>query len=340
MKTMKRFASRLCAVLLVLTVGVTALVPAAFAAKAQLPSLPSDQCVVDDANVLSDSTTTTIENLNAQLTEQCSGAQIGVLTVEYTGSVSTEDYAVQAANAWGLGSSSNNNGVLILLVMQSQQYADGDYYLATGDGFRNTTLEKQASAIAQTMEDSFAAGDYDAAVTTCAKNVASTIADIYGVTLSGMTGSTGTVGNGNTGSYKDSYYDAPAASYRSPFVTLLSVLVILFALKVIFSGIRYGMGGGFGPFFGFGLGYGLGSRRRRRPPYDDWGPGGPRGPRGPRPPRPPRGGGPRPPRGGGGFGGGSFGGGMGGGRSGGSFGGGSFHAGGGSFHGGGGGRGR
>ncbi len=90
MKTMKRFASRLCAVLLVLTVGVTALVPAAFAAKAQLPSLPSDQCVVDDANVLSDSTTTTIENLNAQLTEQCSGAQIGVLTVEYTGSVSTE----------------------------------------------------------------------------------------------------------------------------------------------------------------------------------------------------------------------------------------------------------
>ena len=286
MKTMKRFASRLCAVLLVLTVGVTALVPAAFAAKAQLPSLPSDQCVVDDANVLSDSTTTTIENLNAQLTEQCSGAQIGVLTVEYTGSVSTEDYAVQAANAWGLGSSSNNNGVLILLVMQSQQYADGDYYLATGDGFRNTTLEKQASAIAQTMEDSFAAGDYDAAVTTCAQNVASTIADIYGVTLSGTTGSTGTVGNGNTGSYNDSYYDAPAASYQSPFVTLLSVLVILFALKVIFSGIRHGMGGGgFGPFFGFGLGYGLGSRRRRRPPYDDWGPGGPRGPRGPRPPR-------------------------------------------------------
>ena len=227
MKTMKRFASRLCAVLLVLTVGVTALVPAAFAAKAQLPSLPSDQCVVDDANVLSDSTTTTIENLNAQLTEQCSGAQIGVLTVEYTGSVSTEDYAVQAANAWGLGSSSNNNGVLILLVMQSQQYADGDYYLATGDGFRNTTLEKQASAIAQTMEDSFAAGDYDAAVTTCVQNVASTIADIYGVTLSGTTGSTGTVGNGNTGSYKDPYYDAPAASYQSPFVTLLSVLVIL-----------------------------------------------------------------------------------------------------------------
>ena len=302
MKTMKRFAARICALFVVLTVSLTALVPAAFAAtKAQLPDLPSSQCVVDDANILSSSTKTAIENLNAQLTQQCEGAQIGVLTVDYTGSLSTEDYAVQAANTWGLGSSSKNNGVLILLVMQSQQYADGDYYLATGDGFRNTTLEKQASAIAQTMEDSFAAGDYDAAVTTCANNVASTIADLYGVTLSGTTG---TVSNGNTDGYNNGndYYEAPAASYQSPFLTLLAVVIVVFALTSIFGGIRRGFGGGgFGPFFGFGLGYGLGSRRRRRPPYDDWGPGGPRGPRGP---RPPRGGGPRPPRGGGGFGGG------------------------------------
>ena len=47
------------------------------------------------------------------------------------------------------------------------RYADGDYYLTYGDGFRNTTLAKQSSAIAQTMEDQFAAKDYDGAVTTC-----------------------------------------------------------------------------------------------------------------------------------------------------------------------------
>ena len=105
MKTMKRFAARICALFVVLTVSLTALVPAAFAAiKAQLPDLPSSQCVVDDANILSSSTKTAIENLNAQLTQQCEGAQIGVLTVDYTGSLSTEDYAVQAANTWGLGS--------------------------------------------------------------------------------------------------------------------------------------------------------------------------------------------------------------------------------------------
>ena len=143
------------------------------------------------------------------------------------------------------------------------------------------------------MEDSFAAGDYDAAVTTCANNVASTIADLYGVTLSGTTG---TVNNGNTDGYNNGndYYEAPAASYQSPFLTLLAVVIVVFALTSIFGGIRRGFGGGgFGPSSvsaGLRLGTADGGADLR---MTIWGPGGPRGPRGPRPPR----GGPRPPRG-------------------------------------------
>ena len=143
--------------------------------------------MVDDAGVLSDSTTTELETINAQLSSSCDGAQIGVLTVDYTGSATTEDYATAAFNTWGIGSSSKNNGVLILLVMQSDQYADGDYYLTYGDGFRSTMLADQASSLVQTMEDDFAAKKYDAAVLTCATNVANTIAEVYGVTLSGGT---------------------------------------------------------------------------------------------------------------------------------------------------------
>ena len=143
--------------------------------------------MVDDAGVLSDSTTSELETLNAQLSSSCDGAQIGVLTVDYTGSATTEDYATEAFNTWGIGSSSKNNGVLILLVMQSPEYADGDYYLTYGDGFRSTMLADQASTLVQTMEDDFAAKKYDAAVLTCATNVANTIAEVYGVTLSGGT---------------------------------------------------------------------------------------------------------------------------------------------------------
>ena len=298
---MKNFAKRISALVLAVVVSAAVLCPAAFAA--QLPSLPKDQCVVDGAGVLSSSTVQTITELNAQLESSCSGAQIGVLTVEYTGNDSTEDYAVQAANAWGIGSSTDKNGVLILLVMETQQYADGDYYIATGDGFRNTTLEKQASAIAQTMEDQFAAKDYDGAVTTCARNVANTIADIYGVSLSGGTGNGSTVQPG---------YQGGQSSGGSALTDILTLVVSVVLLIVIIRSVAYVFASPCGWLWCFG------------------GPRPPRGRRGPHNPPPPPGGfyggsrGPRPPRGGGfgGMGGGSFGGGAGrGGFGGGSFGG-------------------
>ena len=337
MKTMKLFAQRVSALALVVIVGLTALVPAALAASASLPQLPADQCVVDDANVLSSDTVQTITDLNNRLSASCQGAQIGVLTVDYTGSVSTEDYATQAFNTWGIGSSANNNGVLILLVMESPEYADGDYYLTYGDGFRSTTLASQASAIAQTMEDDFVMQDYDNAVKTCAQNVADTIAGIYGVSLSGGSYEP-------SGSYEPTGEDI-ANAVLDQIYTFLAYAIVIFALFCMFVlPVGHAAGWYWGPFGWFGWKHRRGPRPPR-PPMDDFGPGyyDRRGPRGPRPPQPPRGGPrpPQPPRSGGfgGMGGGSsFGGG---GRSGGSFGGGSFGGmGGGSSHGGGGGRGR
>ena len=313
---MKNFAKRISALVLAVVVSAAVLCPAAFAA--QLPSLPKDQCVVDGAGVLNSSTVQTITELNAQLGSSCSGAQIGVLTVEYTGNDSTEDYATQAFNAWGIGSSSNNNGVLILLVMESARYEDGDYYLTYGDGFRNTTLEKQSSAIAQTMEEQFAAKDYDGAVTTCARNVANTIADIYGVSLSGSTVQSG--------------HQSSQSSGGNILTDILTLVFGVVLLVVIFAAVLYVFASPCGWLWCFG---------GPRPPYRRRGPH--------NPPPPPPGGfyggsrGPRPPRGGGfgGMGGGSFGGGAGrGGFGGGSFGGGFGGMGGGSSHGGGGGRGR
>ena len=310
MKTKHRsFGARFGALVLTVVVFCAALCPAACAV--QLPELPKDQCVVDDANVLSDSTTEFVTELNSQLASSCSGAQIGVLTVQYTGNLSTEEYAVEAGNAWGIGDADKNNGVLILLVMESPIYEDGDYYIATGYGFRNTTMEKQASAIAQTMEDAFAARNYDAAVRTCAQNVADTIAGVYGVSLSGQ-------GGGQPQQQKLSFSQILGMIIAGAIAVLIVFLVVASLLRAFLSPVFFWC-------------FPRGPRGPRRPP---------RPPRPPRPLRPPHddfggfgpGPGPRPPRGGG-----SFGGGMGGG----SFGGGSFGGmGGGSFGGGGGGRGR
>lgn len=332
MKTMKTLSRRMAALFLVVVVGLTALAPAASAAAIQLPSLPKDKCVVDDAGVLSDSTTTELETINAQLSASCDGAQIGVLTVDYTGSATTEDYATAAFNAWGICSASKNNGVLILLVMQSAQYADGDYYLTYGDGFRSTMLADQASTLVQTMEDDFASKKYDAAVLTCATNVANTIAEVYGVSLNGATISP----DGSAVPNPSHPAHASLGNIIGGLFELLAYIIVTIALFFVFiTPLGHSFGWYWGPFGWFG------ARRRRGPrpprgPYDDFGPGGgfyggPCGPRGPRGPRPPRGGGF------GGFGGMGGGSGFGGaGRSGGSFGG----MGGGSSHGGGAGRGR
>lgn len=319
---MKNFAKRISALVLAVVVSAAVLCPAAFAA--QLPSLPKDECVVDDANALNSQVTQTIEELNAKLETNCKGAQIGVLTVQYTGNLSTEDYATEAFNAWGIGNATNNNGVLILLVMESAQYADGDYYLTYGDGFRNTTLAKQASAIAQTMESDFANRDYSDAVITCANNVADTIASVYGVNLDN-----GSYENGSTVQPGDQGSQNSGGSTLTDILTLVVGAVLLI---VIIRSMAYVFASPCGWLWCFG---------GPRPPYRR------RGRRGP--PPPPPGGyyggsrGPRPPRGGGfgGMGGGSFGGGAGrGGFGGGSFGGGFGGMGGGSSHGGGGGRGR
>lgn len=319
---MKNFAKRISALVLAVVVSAAVLCPAAFAA--QLPSLPKDECVVDDANALNSQVTQTIEELNAKLETNCKGAQIGVLTVQYTGNLSTEDYATEAFNAWGIGNATNNNGVLILLVMESAQYADGDYYLTYGEGFRNTTLAKQASAIAQTMESDFANRDYSDAVITCANNVADTIASVYGVNLDN--------GSYENGSTVQPGYQGGQSSGGSTLTDILTLVVGAVLLIVIIRSMAYVFASPCGWLWCFG---------GPRPPYRR------RGRRGP--PPPPPGGyyggsrGPRPPRGGGfgGMGGGSFGGGAGrGGFGGGSFGGGFGGMGGGSSHGGGGGRGR
>lgn len=307
---MKNFAKRISALVLAVVVSAAVLCPAAFAA--QLPSLPKDQCVVDDANALNSQVTQTIEELNAKLETNCKGAQIGVLTVQYTGNLSTEDYATEAFNAWGIGNATNNNGVLILLVMESAQYADGDYYLTYGDGFRNTTLAKQASAIAQTMESDFANRDYSDAVIACANNVADTIASIYGVNLDN-----GSYENGNT---VQPGYQGSQSRGGSTLTDILTLVVSVVLLIVIIRSMAYVFASPCGWLWCFGGP--RPPRGRRRGPHNPPPPGGFYG-------------------GFGGMGGGSFGGGAGrGGFGGGSFGGGFGGMGSGSSHGGGGGRGR
>lgn len=285
-------------------------------APAELGTVDKSQCVIDDAEILSDSTTTYLENLNAELSASCYGAQIGVKTVQSTGRTDIADYAQQMFDEWGVGSSDRNNGVMLLLVP-----GDDNYYCATGSGLVNDLPNSTVSALLnQYLENAWVEGDYDAGVQQTCQAIAQEIARIYGVSLGGGYGQNLTPSADYEPDTELRYYDGYEAENRGVdyiMSMLIFVLVLVVLLVLIIRAFFGPRGGGYG---GYGGGFFPVFFGRPRPP---------RPPRAPRPPREPGG-----PRGGmgGGFGGprggmggglsnprGGFGG-MGGGRSGGGVG--------------------
>ena len=364
MNLKKKFFALLTALALL---GGALAMPASAASLVDLPDLPSDQCVVDDANMLSADTESWLNSVNGILQSQCSGATIAVLTLDGVGNSTTEVCAQTAFNTWGVGSKTENNGVLILLVRQTPQYSDGDYFMLLGTGLQGTDLEKQVSTILQNdMEDDFAAGNYDAAIQRTVLTVSDDLAGLYNTSVSlPAVGAAGNTQGGTTNDTNGGWDASPEAVRGSTFgeiiggilSTILMIVLCLLLLVLIILPVGRGFGWGWGPFsWGWGPFGWFGGPRY----YHHHGPRGPRGPGGfggPGGPHGPGPGGPHGPSGGhhgggsggfgggfGGMGGGMGGGGMGRGGMGGGFGGGmgggfGGMGGGGSF-GGGGGRGR
>ncbi len=257
---MRSNVKRMFAVLLTLCLAASLLaLPVQATNLANFPRLPKDTSVVDDADMLSRDTEQWLNEGNGTLQDKCKGATIAVLTVEDTGALTTEDYATQVFNDWGVGNKKENNGVLILLTRTSAQYPDGDYYVALGKGLDGTRLGSELSMLLQKkMEDDFADGDYDAAVRSTVKAIADIIADEYGVSLNGSS-----QGHKRSGLLKN-------------LLVILFWLVLLGIVISMFAGPGGGSRGGGRPIFVW-MGSRPGYYRRRYPrrnyypPYDHGG---------------------------------------------------------------------
>ena len=140
--------------LLALAVCLCLLCTTAFAA--DLPEPPVNSCVLDDANVISQSTEDKLNTMFDQLSAAGSG-QFAVVTVDFTGSRSTDEYAHDILNEWGVGDKEKDNGVVLVLAIGAE-----DYYCALGE-----KLDKKISAstldrmFQRELEPDFAVGDYD-----------------------------------------------------------------------------------------------------------------------------------------------------------------------------------
>ncbi len=215
------------------------------------PGTGSGFYVRDTANVLSAETEQTIAEYNAVLESGCDGAQLVVVTVSYL----NEDADVAAArlmNSWGVGSSSQANGMLLLLVANEHRG-----WLALGAGIDDDFTEDAAD---QYMEDYFWPDvdddRFDDAVQKLTARLYALYLDLYDYQDESV-------------SYQPQQVvpQAPSSSGISSvfglIVLLLIGVVILWVLGAAsrFTRMRrWGYSGGFFPIFWFG------GRRR----YNDW----------------------------------------------------------------------
>ena len=260
-----------------------------------------DFYVHDEAGTLSESTRELILNANGPLEQYCSGAQLVVVTINYLPEgYDSEQYANLLFRSWGVGSETENNGMLLLHVVREDRG-----WLVQGSGiesqFSTDDINDLLDTVFWPLSD---AGEYDEAVARLIPQLVAVYSDIYDTNE--LYGGSGDISSTNT--VIDELWDNYRRQQLQSRLVLLAVIVIVLALLFVNS---------------------MGRRRRYYRSYGTHlplfffcgGPGGPRGPRGPRWP-----GGPRPPFGGGG---GFHGGGFGGGFHGGGFGGGGRPSGGG-----------
>ncbi len=83
---------------------------------------PTEQFYVADyANVIDEATERLIVEKAAKLCEE-NGAQVVVVTVDFIGESTIEEYARALFNKWGIGDKDKNNGVLLLMVIGEENY--------------------------------------------------------------------------------------------------------------------------------------------------------------------------------------------------------------------------
>jgi len=140
-----------------------------------VPAPSDDFYVLDQADVLSDETEGLIVLNNDTLYKAC-GAQIVVVTIDTTGDVELEDYAWTLFNAWGIGSSNEENGVLVLLVI-----GDDTYYVMQGRGLEDTLTSGTLGNLNATyLEPYFARKEYDKGTAALFAQLFQRVAAIYG----------------------------------------------------------------------------------------------------------------------------------------------------------------
>lgn len=202
--------------------------------------LPVPQKYVEDrAGIIHD----TIErNLNGYLQEleQKTDAQLIVLTINTTGDIPIETYAIELATKWKLGQKGKDNGVLVVIAKD-----DRAYRIETGYGLEGILPDSFCGTVGRTyFIPNFQKGNYGEGIYQGVVVIVHKIAEDHGVKITGMP---------NVAELRKK-----ARGRENPLFSLVFLLVLLpFFLSYLFNRRRNQWGGPpiiFGGPGGFGSG--------------------------------------------------------------------------------------
>jgi uncharacterized protein len=213
-------------------------------AHAQMPKEKPTGYVSDFAGVLSPAVREQLENLSTEL-DQKAHAQLAVVTVKSLEDRPIEDFAIDLATKWGIGTKAKkagdataDRGVLLLLAVGNRRDR-----IEVGYGLEPIIPDGKAGGILRSMTPYLRNGDYDSALALGASSIASIIAQDANVALD----ANGPRVAPNSGGEDEGRQQ----------ISLFKIIVILIVLlPFLFFSRRGGFWTGGGGFSGGGGGFG------------------------------------------------------------------------------------
>lgn len=196
--------------------------------------------VVDTADVVPDDVEQRVnDTLNAY--QRVSTNQIAVAVIETTGDASLEDYTIDLARRWGVGTAEKDSGVLLLIAVEDRRLR-----IEVGSGLEGELTDLESGRIiSERITPLLREGDYGAAVE------------------AGMTAIQQAIG----GELAPQPVEDPEPQTRVPGLGFAPIFILIFVLLSIFRGIgrrgyrrRRGWGGWMAPIL---IGTALGGRGGR-----------------------------------------------------------------------------
>jgi uncharacterized protein len=164
---------RLASVLLLVLFGAFAIAASvsttSFAAE-EFPEFTNH--VVDAAGVVPDGVEQQTDGELASYQER-TGSQIAVAVIETTGDASLEDYTIDLAKEWGVGSAEDDNGVLLLIAVEDRKLR-----IEVGEGIEGELTDLESGRIIRDdITPLLREGDYGGAVLTGTRSIRRAVGD-------------------------------------------------------------------------------------------------------------------------------------------------------------------